>query len=48
MYGKRYFLEKFTMKPMRKKVGQNRSDRAYQDLQNSIIIFMKYSVLKVS
>ena len=48
MYGKRYCLKVFTMKPIRKRVGQNRQDRAHRDLQNSIIIFLKYYVLKVS
>ena len=48
MYGKRFCLQAFTMKPIGKRVGQNRHDRAYRDIQNSIIIFLKYPVLKVS
>ena len=48
MYGKRFCLQAFTMKPIIKRVGQNCPDKAHQDLQNSIIIFLKYPVLKLS
>ena len=48
MYGKRFCLQTETMKPSRKRVVQNRQDRAHRDLQHNIIIFFKYPVLKVS